>query len=269
MQADRQVAHEPARDRDRRQAGEVRADRVDVVQVHRDRIARLLADAERGLRRRRAGDKVDVAKRAREVVADEFARFLRLQVVRVEVAGRQHVRAREDSALDLGTEAFAAVAHVERREVFAGAALGAMTETHPVEAREIRRRFGRRDDVIGGHGQMNVLELDGLQFRAELRELGERGAHRGRVLRLEPVEEALGHADTDVVPLLADLERVLRHGLVERGRVALVEARHRFEQQCRVLGRLRQHAGLVEARRERDHAVAGHAPVGGLEAGDA
>ena len=91
-----------------------------------------------------------------------------------------------------------------------------------------------------------------------------------RVVGVEPVvEEALGHADRDVVPRLVDDLRVARHGLVERRRVALVEAGHRFEQQRRVFGRLREHAGLIEARRERDHAVARHAPVRGLDARDA
>ena len=145
-----------------------------------------------------------------------------------------------------------------------------MAEAHAVEARQVRRRFGRRDDVVRGHGQMDVLELDALQLRAELLELGERGANCRGIVGIEArVEEALGHADRDAVPRLVDELRVARHRLVERRRVARIESGHRFEQQRRVLGRLREHAGLVEARCERDHAVARHASVRRLEAGDA
>ena len=54
-------------------------------------------------------------------------------------------------------------------------------------------------------------------------------------------------------------------------RSTLVESRgskpgHGLEQQRGILGRARQHARLVEARGERDHAVARHAAVGRLDA---
>jgi hypothetical protein len=195
---------------------------------------------------------------------------LRLQVVRVEIAGREHVGARQDSPLDLGAETFAAVAHVKRGEVVAGRGLGAVTKAHAVEARQIRRRLGRRDDVVRRHRQVNVLELDALQLGAELLELRERRPHGSRIVGVEAaVEEALGHADRDVLPRLADDARIGRHRLLERRRVALVEPGHRFEQQRCILRRLREHARLVEARGERDHAVARHAPVRRLEARDA
>ena len=52
LQADGQtIASEAAGHREARQPGEVEADRVDVAQVHRERIRGLLALAERGGRR--------------------------------------------------------------------------------------------------------------------------------------------------------------------------------------------------------------------------
>ena len=51
--------------------------------------------------------------RALEVRGDELPHLLRLQVVRVVVAGGQHVRAGHDAALHFRAEAFAARALVE------------------------------------------------------------------------------------------------------------------------------------------------------------
>ena len=101
-----------------------------------------------------------------------------------------------------------------------------------------------------------------VELRAELLELRERGAHAlPRRRRRARRRRTLGQADRAGRPSgSSTMLRVARHRLVERRRVARVEARHRLEQQRAVLGRLREHAGLVEARGERDHAVARHAP---------
>ena len=56
---------------------------------------------------------------------------------------------------------------------------------------------------------------------------------------------------------------------VRAGRIARIEAAHRAEQQRAVLGAARERAGLIEARRERDHAVARADAVRRLDPGDA
>ena len=72
-----------------------------------------------------------------EVVGDQRAHLLRLLVVRVVVAGAQHVGAEQDAAPDLGAEPLAAGRLVERADVAVGPDL-ARAVAHAVEAREVR-----------------------------------------------------------------------------------------------------------------------------------
>ena len=105
VQAERQALPvEPARDAHRRQAGEARRDREHVVQIHRQRVGRL-ADAERGRGRGRGQDHVALLERLAEILLDQRAHLLRLGEIGVVEAGRQHVGADHDPALDLGAEA--------------------------------------------------------------------------------------------------------------------------------------------------------------------
>ncbi len=79
---------------------------------------------------------VDLAEGALEIGGDELPYPLRLQVIGVVVARRQHVGARHDAALDLGPEALAARAAVEVLQV--ARLLAAVAEAHTVIARQIR-----------------------------------------------------------------------------------------------------------------------------------
>ena len=64
VEAERQaLAVEPAGDRHRRQAGEAGRDREHVVQIHGQRVGRLLAEPERGRRRGRGEDQVALLER--------------------------------------------------------------------------------------------------------------------------------------------------------------------------------------------------------------
>ena len=83
-------------------------DRVDVRQVHRQRVVGLLADLERRRRRRRAHHHVALRERLVEVVLDQPADLQRLEVVGVLVAAREHVGAEHDAPLHLLAEALAA-----------------------------------------------------------------------------------------------------------------------------------------------------------------
>ena len=69
------------------------------------RVAGLLAEAERGRRRRRRQHHVDRFPRLVEVVLDERAHLLRLEIVGVVVAGREHVGADQDAPAHLLAEA--------------------------------------------------------------------------------------------------------------------------------------------------------------------
>ena len=156
LAADGQPVHAADRDRHRRHAGEVRRRREDVVQVHLVRV-RLRAEGEGRRRRgrREAARARRESKTRRKSLRDERAHVLRPPVVRVVVAGREHVGAEQDAARHLGAEAARA-----RRLVHAAqpVALEAHAVAHAVEAREVRARLGRRDDVVDRDGERGVRE---------------------------------------------------------------------------------------------------------------
>ena len=113
--------------------------------------------------------------------------FWALQVVGVVVAVREHVGADHDAALDLGPEALRAGLAVHVVQV---AVLGcAVAELDAVEAAQVGRGLGRRDDVVHRDGQLGARQADVNQRGAELFELLERSA-RG-------LEHACAHAFTE------------------------------------------------------------------------
>ena len=266
LQADGQATRETTRQRHRRQPREVRADGVDVVEVHGDRVVALGADGERGRGRGRPKQQVAVRESPGEIGADELSHALGLEVIGVEVAGRQHIGAGHDPALDLGAEALTARARVEVCEVPRGVA--AMTEAHTVEAREVRGALGGCDDVVGGHGQWQVRAADLTDLDAETLVDRDRLANPLLAAAVEAlVEELAHHADGETREGVTEGGHVIGHGGIGAGRVARIETRHRTEQQRRVLGADGDEPRLIEARSEGDHAVAAGATVGRLDAG--
>ena len=125
--------------------------------------------------RRGRDEKVEAAEGLLEVLDDERAGPLGLSVVGVVVAGRERVGADHDAALDLGTEALAAGAHVHLVEVLALG--GAVPVADPVEAGQVGAGLRGRDEVVGGDaalhaGQAHLFahaaqSLDGLHRRGE------------------------------------------------------------------------------------------------------
>ena len=90
-----------------------------------------------------------------EVPLDQRAHLLRAQVIRVVVAGRQHVGADHHAPPHLRAEALGARALIEVAQV---RTVLAQAEAHAVIAREIRRRLGRRDDVVGRQRILGVRQ---------------------------------------------------------------------------------------------------------------
>ena len=107
LQSHRQPVDEAARRRHAGQSREIRADGVDVVQIHGDRIVDLGADGEGRSRCRRPREQIHFLECGAKIVGDQAAHALRLQIIRIEIAGRQHVGAGHDAALDLGAEPLA------------------------------------------------------------------------------------------------------------------------------------------------------------------
>src|SRR6185312_2702880 len=136
LQTHGQSGDEAAGNRQRRQAREIRTDRVDVVEVHRDGIRSLRTDAKGWRRARGAHEDVDLGERALEIGRDELADALRLEIVGVVIARRQHVGACHDAALDLRTEALPTGAAVKVLQV--ARILAAVAEAHAIITGEVR-----------------------------------------------------------------------------------------------------------------------------------
>ena len=199
---------------------------------------------------------------------DQAADLLRLEVIGVVVAVREHVGADQDAALHFGAEALrpALAVHVVQVAVFGGA----MAVAHAVEARQVGTGLGRRDDVVGRHRQAGIGQADLDRGRAELAVFGQRGLDGGAHVGIHAVaEEFLGQADAQAGQRLVQVAGVVLGRALQRGRIARVEAGHGVQQQGAVLGRLGHRPALVEAGGEGDHAVARDHAIGRLEAGQA
>jgi hypothetical protein len=139
---------EPARHGHRGDAGEVRRDRREVVEVHGQRVVHLVPDRERGGGRRGRDQHVRLLERRGEVAGDQRADLLRLPVVGVVVARRERVRAEDDPPLDLGAEPGLAG---ERHDLLGrGTSVDAEAVAHRVEAGEVARHLARQDQVVRG-----------------------------------------------------------------------------------------------------------------------
>ena len=113
LQPHRQPIDEAAGHRHARQPGQIRADGIDVVQIHGHRIVDLGADVERRGGRGRPDQQIDLLKRRAKIIGDQPPHFLRLEIIGIEIAGRQHIGAGHDAPLDLGAETLAARALVQ------------------------------------------------------------------------------------------------------------------------------------------------------------
>ena len=200
LEPDRQaVVGQSRRQRHPGDAGQVRGDRRDVVQVHRQRVVELLAELERRGRRRRGDEHVGLLERGREVALDERADLLRRAVVGVVVARRQRVGAQDDAALDLVAEALAAGGGHDalgRRVVLRD---HPQAEPHAVELGQVAGRLGRQDQVVRRErvGEVRAGDLDDLGTGApqDLQRLLEPREHAGLVaLALQLGDDADAHA---------------------------------------------------------------------------
>ena len=232
-----------------RMAGEVRRDRTDVREVHRQRVGGLLPDRERLRRGARREEDVEPLVRGGEVADDERAHLLRLPVVGVVVPGGQRVGPEHDPALHLGTESRVPGARVHVRDVLA---VDAQAVADAVVAGQVRRRLGRRDEVVGGQAVGAARHGDAVHRGTRGRQ-----GRSGTLDRLPhaPVDavdvgQLAHHADPQTRDVGTTGERIGRGG--DGGRVHRVVTPDRLEQERRVVDRRRERSDLVEARREGD-----------------
>ena len=133
-----------------------------------------------------------------------------------------------------------------------------MPVAHAVEAGQVGRRLGRRDDVVDRDRQLDIRQrhLDGpCSQRAKP---GERNVDRGGDIGIDPVAAVLPRqADAQARERfrgrsLPQQPRIIFRRSCQTGRVARIVARHGIEKQRAILRSLRKGARGVEARRERD-----------------
>ena len=177
-----------------------------------------------GGRRRRADQHVDFVEGALEIGADQLPHALRLEIVGIVVAGRQHVGAGHDAALDLGAEALAARALIQVEQI--ARMLAAMAVAHAIEARQVRGALGRRHHVVGRHRERQIRQADLLEHRALRAQHLERRADALFDLGIEPrIEELLQQADLQALERLLERRAVVGHRQLDAGGIALIEAR--------------------------------------------
>ena len=242
------VVGQPAGHRHRGTAVQVGRNRAQIRQVHLERIVHPLTQLECRGRRSRRHEDVDLLEGRLEVALDESADLLRLAVVRVVVAGRQRVGAKDDATLHLGAESGLA-----RRghDCFGGSlavVADAQSVSHRVITGEVARGFARRDQVVGGE---RIVEVRA----GHLDHLGAKGGE-GR----DGLVEA--RADAGLVAVTGELlhnpdphaghitaARCLdhmRHGRVDRCGVARVMATDHLMQESGIEHRTGARSGLVQ-----------------------
>ena len=114
---------------------------------------------EGGARRGRGEEQVAALPDPLEIAGDQRADLLRLVEIGVVEAGREHVGADHDPALDLGAEAGGAgrLVHVVEAALLG---LDAQAVADAVVAGEVGRGLGRGDDVIGRQRIFGVRQRD-------------------------------------------------------------------------------------------------------------
>src|SRR5690242_10245358 len=135
-------------DADAWQASERCGNGEQVVPVHGERVLGLCAERERDGGRGRSNHCVEPREYGVEILLDERAYFLRLQVIGVVVARRQRIRAENDPALHLAAEALPARGLVDVPQPRAGGSnREAVLDT--VVAGEVCAALRWRNQVVG------------------------------------------------------------------------------------------------------------------------
>ena len=226
--------------------------------------------AERGGRRGRGDQHVDLAEGRVEVPDDQRADLLGLAVVGVVVAAGQRVRAQDDAPLDLGAETRLAGQRHHLLGVPGPVVADPQPVPHRVEAGQVGGALAGRDQVVRGQRVPEVRAGHLGDLGAERLEQLDRLGEPGQDARLVAVPAQLGdHADPQAAHVgLARRGDDRRHRRVDRGGVARVMPGHRLVQQRGVEHRPAERSRRVQARSKGHHPVPGRAAVGGLGADD-
>ena len=264
-----QSVGQAAGDRDRRDAGQRHRDRVEIVQVHRQGIIDLGAELEGRHRAGRSDDEVELGEDRAEVLGDPGADLQGGPVVGVVVAARQRIGTEHDPPLDLGTEAGCARPAVHRRQV--SLPVDPQPVADAVEPRQVGRRLGRGDQVVGRQPVLGVRKPARV---ARSRRAAPPTPASRRSARRTPGSTPLSIPSRSSGTPSRMPARSWRVGsAISPGYSSDVESNLsrpiiRLNKQRRVGHVPRERSGLIERRRERDHPEARARAVGRLQADD-
>ena len=202
-----------------------------------------------------------------EILGDKGANLLRLLVVRVVVAGRQHVGAEEDTARDFGAEAAGACRLVQLAQSIGG---HAQSEPHAVKPGEIGRRLGRRDDIVDRNGEIRVRERHVAHFGPARAEGIKRVVAALRDAQIERLRKIFARATDDhTLEIVGPRRTIAIHGTVGAGRIERIAAGDDLERGGCVVHRRAEYAHLVERRREGNEPEPADASIRRLHTDDA
>ena len=146
-------------------------------------------------------------------------------------------------------------------------AVDAQAVAHAIVAGEIRRGFGRSDDIIGRQGVFRVRQRDVDDLGAGILQPGDALLPKGLDLFRHAIDAVfVRNADPHTLERLAERSFIIRHRQINRGRILGVDARHRFQQDGCIADVAGDRTGLIERRGESDNAPARAAAIGRLDA---
>ena len=140
--------------------------------------------------------------------------------------------------------------------------------THPLRVN--RRPLDARDDAaIGGDG-VHQRQDDRLHRGTALHQHRHGVLHRPQHRWIDAIEEPVRRqSDTQPAHVAVECCLVVRHRLVRTGRIARITSGNHRHHTCTLTRRPCQRSDIVGAERQRHHAVARHAGLRRLDAGDA
>ena len=159
LQANRKpFRRKSARNADARNARKIRGHGVNIVEVHREWIVNFLSELECRRRAWSASRWRRTSQMLGKVLSQQGAHLLSFQIVSIVITRRQDISAKHDAALHFRTETFVprlAIHVAQSRRI-----LGTKAIAHAIVASEVRRSFGRRDDVINRDRILRMRQID-------------------------------------------------------------------------------------------------------------
>src|SRR5271168_4661396 len=249
----------PARHGNSRHPRQRPRNRIYISKIHLQRVRRPLSQLERRHRRRRRHNRIHLQISIPEVLRNQRSNLLPLQIVRIVIARRKHIRPQHDPPLDLRPKPRAPRILVHRQQ---GIRLRPQPESYAVISRQVRASLRRGYNVIGRNRivRMRHANIDQLapQFakdphtRLDLRPYS--GVHpRPKILP--------GYPDLQAFHGLTDLLRISWHRGSRGRRIPRIPPRNRLQNHRHILYVIRKRPNPVQRRCKRNQPVARHPPI--------